>query len=326
MGLVTELFEISLTLSRYDRFSVNYCLTSGQIFGWKKIKGYWYGTSRGRLLRIQQTGEVLHVASSKEIGEDEAVNFLGLKDKKKEIDTCLALNSFLKNAISRYSGVRILRQDPFETIISYVCAQNKSIPAIEKMIAELSRRFGSKKEMDGMMFFSLPTVEKISSLEIGDLLKAGLGYRAKYLLETARRLSEDDSLVDELMEAKYEKAWNMIVSGEAKLAGVGPKAADCILLYGFEKMEAFPIDVWVCRAYTTALKGIIDCEEQRYFESRLCGEKKADRSLYLKLGNTARKAFGKNAGYAQLYIYMYGRSCFRRGQRRGSSRPPSTAI
>ncbi|MGQ9782222.1 MAG: DNA-3-methyladenine glycosylase family protein [Nitrososphaeria archaeon] len=305
------MFEISIDLSRYDRFSIDRCLRSGQIFGWKRINDCWYGTAKDRVLRICQKGETLYLASSEEIREEEAINFLGLEDDKKEIDSHLALNPFLKGAISKYSDVRILRQDPFDTIVSYICAQNKNIPAIERMISELSRRFGIKREMDGMAFFSLPTVEKISRLRLENLFNVGLGYRARYLSETARRLSEDRDLVNELMKKTYNDAWAKITSGEAKLAGVGPKAADCILLYGFEKMEAFPIDVWVCKAYTTALRGIMDGEEQRYFESVLCQGRKVDINLYLKLGNAARKVFGKYAGYAQLYTFMYGRDYFR---------------
>lgn len=305
------MIEIFLDLRRYDRFNIDYCFTSGQIFGWKKKDGSWYGTIKGKLLKIFQKENALHISSNDGVNEKEVINFLGLEDCKNSIDRKLALNLFMRSAISRYSEARILRQDPINTIISYICAQNKNIPAIERMIFELSRRFGTEKKMDRMPFYSLPDINRISSLCLNDLLSAGLGYRAKYLLETARRIKQDNDFFEKIMKTEYHNAWKKIAFGDMKLAGVGPKVADCILLYGFGKMEAFPIDVWIYRAYTTAMEGLIDNENFGCIKKIFSNRKKVNRSLYQKLGDLARNTFRKHTGYAQLYIYMYGRDYFR---------------
>ena len=305
------MIELLLDLRRYDRFNVDYCFTSGQIFGWKKIDGFWYGITNNKLLKICQKENILYIYSNNDVNEKEVVNFLGLEDCKRDIDRKLAQNLFMKSAISRYSEARILRQDPINTIISYICAQNKNIPAIEKMIFELSRKFGTEKKMDRMPLYALPDINKISNLCLSDLLSVGLGYRAKYLLETARRIHQDNTFFEKIKKTEYYNAWNKIVFGDMKLAGVGPKVADCILLYGFGKMEAFPIDIWIFRAYTTAMRGIVDKESLESIQKILSDGKKVNRNLYLKLGDLARNTFGKYAGYAQLYIYMYGRDYFR---------------
>jgi len=305
------MIEISLDLRRYDRFNADYCFTSGQIFGWKKINGFWYGITKGKLLKICQKENILYVYSNDDINEKEVVNFLGLEDCKRDIDRKLALNLFMKSVISRFSEARILRQDPIDTIISYICAQNKNIPAIEKMIFELSRRFGNEKKIDCITFYSLPDINKISKLCLNDLLTMGLGYRAKYLLKTAKRIQQDNTFIEKIKKIKYHNAWKKIAFGDMKLAGVGPKVADCILLYGFDKMEAFPIDIWIFRAYTTAMENLVNKENLECIEKMLSEGKKVNRNLYLKLGNLARNSFGKCAGYAQLYIYMYGRDYFR---------------
>jgi len=303
--------EISLDLSPYDLFNADYCFTSGQIFGWKKINGYWYGVTKCKLLKIYQKENTLLIDSEDDIKEKEVVDFLRLEDHKNDIDRKIALNQFMSGAISRFSAVRILKQDPAETIISYICAQNKNIPAIEKMIYELSRMFGFKKEMDSISFYTLPNFSKISNLCLKDLLTAGLGYRAKYLLETGRRIQGDNTLIDEIANMEYHEAWKKMAFGEMKLSGVGPKVADCILLYGFGKMEAFPIDIWISRTYATAMEGLIDDENLDFFRNMIYAKKNPGKRLYLELGDSARKVFGKYAGYAQLYMYMYRRNYFR---------------
>jgi len=303
--------ELTLDLDKYDPFSLDYCFKSGQIFGWRMINGYWYGVTDSVLLRLRQRDDRLEVCASEEFGENEVVRFLGLKDSKRSINRRLALNMFMKGAISKYSEVRILRQDPLNAIISYLCAQNKNIPAIERMIFELSKRFGDKKVMDGFSFYTFPRVERIACSNVNELLEFGLGYRARYLLETSKVLREDTSYVDKIKAMNYIDAWKEIVSGNMKLIGAGAKVADCILLYGFTKMEAFPIDVWVARIYTMAFDKLIPEEEMEYYRNRLCLKGNLDRGLYVRLADSARSVFGECSGYAQLYIFMYGRDYLR---------------
>jgi len=303
--------ELTLDLNRYSPFSLDYCFKSGQIFGWRKIGSYWYGPNDNAVLRLSQRSDKLEIRASRELDEKEVIHFLGLKDEKDKVDEKLALNLFMRNAISRYSEVRIFRQDSLSAIISYLCAQNKNIPAIERMIFELSREFGDSVEFDRMTFYTFPRFEKIARSNVHELLRMGLGYRAKYLLEASKVLKDDADYINKIKKMSYTNAWNEMVAGDMKLIGVGPKVADCILLYGFEKMEAFPIDIWVSRVYTAAFAKLLPEEELKYYFKRLRLKNKLDKGLYLKLANRAREVFGEYAGYAQLYIFMYSRDYLR---------------
>lgn len=298
---------LSISLKRYGPFNLEHCMCSGQIFGWTKFGKGWYGFLNNTLVRLSQEEEKLIVYSNRKLVEEDVIKFLNLDEDVEEINRKINVNDFIENAIKLYSGIRILRQNPVDAIIEFICTQNKNIPAIEKTIIKLSKMYGEKIEMDGITFFKLPTIERLANSSLKELLETGLGYRAKYLLDTAKKIAKEDNYIEKIRSMEYISALNALTSGEMKLYGVGLKVADCILLYGFHKLEAFPIDVWILRAYPYALKGFIDknlCNINDFRKTKL------SRKEYLLLGDVARKVFGKYAGYAQLYIYMASRNLF----------------
>jgi N-glycosylase/DNA lyase len=254
----------------------------------------------------------LTVKSNKSITEDDIIYFFNLDEDVDKINGKISVNDFMEKAIELYSGIRVLRQDPVETIIEFVCAQNKNIPAIQNTITELSKKYGEKAEINGITFYGKPDIRKIARSKLGEILETGIGYRAKYLLSTAKKIAEDSAYIDKIRGMEYFSALNAMTSGKMKLYGVGLKVADCILLYGFYKLEAFPIDVWILRAYPYALKGFYD---ENLLSSNGSRKTKLDRKEYLLMGDVARKVFGKYAGYAQLYIYLASRSLFRESKK-----------
>jgi len=280
---------------------------SGQIFGWKNFGKKWYGFLNKVPVCVSQEENKLIVVSNKSITEDDIIYFFNLDEDVDKINKKIDVNDFMEKAIELYSGIRVLRQDPVETIIEFVCAQNKNIPAIQKTITEISKRYGEKAEMNGITFYGKPNIRKIAKSKLSEILETGIGYRAKYLLSTAEKISEDSTYVDKIRSMEYFSALNAMTSGKMKLYGVGLKVADCILLYGFYKLEAFPIDVWILRAYHYALKGFYD---ENLLSVNGFRKTKLSRKEYLLMGDVARKVFGKYAGYAQLYIYLASRSLF----------------
>lgn len=297
-----------INLKKYGPFNLENCMYSGQIFGWTNIGKRWYGFLYNKPVRLLQEGDKLIVYSNRELAEDDVIHFLNLDTDVEEVNREIRVNDFMENAIKLYSGVRILRQNPIDAIIEFICAQNKNIPAIEKTITKLSKMYGRKVEMDDIAFFKLPTIAKLADSSLKELLETGLGYRAKYLLNTAKKILGDSEYIDKIRKMEYVDALNAMTSGKMKLDGVGLKVADCILLYGFHKLEAFPIDVWVLRAYPFALKEFADknlCDIRDFRKSKL------DRKKYLSMSNIARRVFGKYAGFAQLYIYMASRNLFK---------------
>jgi len=298
---------IYIDLKRYFSFDLKKCMHSGQIFGWKNFGKKWYGFLNKVPVCVSQEENKLIVVSNKSITEDDIIYFFNLDEDVDKINKKIDVNDFMEKAIELYSGIRVLRQDPVETIIEFVCAQNKNIPAIQKTITEISKRYGEKAEMNGITFYGKPNIRKIAKSKLSEILETGIGYRAKYLLSTAEKISEDSTYVDKIRSMEYFSALNAMTSGKMKLYGVGLKVADCILLYGFYKLEAFPIDVWILRAYHYALKGFYD---ENLLSVNGFRKTKLSRKEYLLMGDVARKVFGKYAGYAQLYIYLASRSLF----------------
>jgi len=303
---------IKIDLRDYKPFNLKLCLESGQIFGWKNFGKKWYGFLNKVPVCVSQEENRLTVESNKSITEDDIIYFFNLDEDVDKINGKLSVNDFMEKAIELYSGIRVLRQDPVETIIEFVCAQNKNIPAIQNTITELSKKYGEKAEINGITFYGKPDIRKIARSKLGEILETGIGYRAKYLLSTAKKIAEDSAYIDKIRGMEYFSALNAMTSGKMKLYGVGLKVADCILLYGFYKLEAFPIDVWILRAYPYALKGFYD---ENLLSSNGSRKTKLDRKEYLLMGDVARKVFGKYAGYAQLYIYLASRSLFRESKK-----------
>jgi N-glycosylase/DNA lyase len=193
-----------------------------------------------------------------------------------------------------------VRQVPWECLISFICATYKSIAAIELMLRKISEKYGEKKVVDGLDFYSFPTVEGLSNASENGLRECGLGYRAKYVQATAKQIREENLDLTSLKALPYLDARKKLL----EFQGVGLKVADCVLLFSLEKSEAFPVDVWV--------KRVILNHYADQFPKELVKKMQSHDSLtngeYLKIGDFARGYFGKCAGYAQEYLYHYERT------------------
>ena len=156
--------------------------------------------------------------------------------------------SYLHRAVTHAGGLRILRQDAFETLISFIISQRKSIPAIRDCVSRLSRRFGRQIDGDAYAF---PSPGALAAADAGELAACGLGYRVKYVGETARLVASGaadlramSGLSDGALKAELQK-----------LPGVGEKVADCVMLFGFHRLNAFPVDVWIDRVLSSEYPG-----------------------------------------------------------------------
>ena len=140
-------------------FDLDFSLCCGQVFRWQKIGGWWYGVVGENVFRVRQCGAKLEFEG---VSEDFVRNYFGLNDNLEEISQCIAQRRFYSEALQRYEGLRIVRQVPWECLISFICATYKSIAAIELMLKKISAKYGVKKVFDGMDFYAFPTVEKLS--------------------------------------------------------------------------------------------------------------------------------------------------------------------
>jgi N-glycosylase/DNA lyase len=252
-------------------FSLDHTLSCGQVFRWHRHEGFWYGFIKRKPVKIRQENGDL-IFSGKVNGKDLADYF------NFDLDYIQVIRTFPKSriliiALKKYWGLRLIKQDPFECLVSYILSSQNNIPRINKMVNELSFRFGKEITFEGRKVHVFPSLKELSKCCRGDLRPCRLGFRDKFLDDAIRKLCLREVKLEKIGKMSYEKAMNELL----KIKGVGKKIANCVLLFGFNKYEAFPIDVWIARIL------------RKYFPGK-------DASY-----------FGKYAGYAQEFLYAFER-------------------
>ncbi len=278
-------------------FDLDFSLCCGQVFRWRKIDGWWYGIVGKHVVKIRQCGAQLDFEN---INREFVQNYFGLNDDLNKIRSCVGKDDYVRSAFQRFEGLRIVRQLPWECLISFICATYKSIAAIELMLKKLSIKYGEKQVFDGLEFYTFPTIERLSNASEKGLLECGLGYRAKYVQRTAKKIHDETINLEDLKALPYLEARKALL----EFSGVGLKVADCVLLFSLEKMEAFPVDVWVKRVILNHYANQLPAETVKKMQSH----NSLTNSEYQKIGDFARSYFGWYAGYAQEYLFHFERT------------------
>jgi N-glycosylase/DNA lyase len=183
--------------------------------------------------------------------------------------------------VEKYRGLRLLRQEPWECFVAFICSSNSNIPRIHANMESLADSFGHPLHLDGQVRHTFPTPERLAEAGEAALRALGLGFRAKYLARAAIMVADGSLSLESLRDLPYEDAKAALM----EVPGIGPKVADCILLHSLEKLEAFPIDVWVRRAL-----------KDWYFQDR---KPPTDPRML----EWAQEYFGPLGGYAQMYLF-----------------------
>ncbi|MBE6783822.1 MAG: DNA-3-methyladenine glycosylase 2 family protein [Ruminococcaceae bacterium] len=231
-----------LVVETDDYINLDYSLDCGQSFRWKKSENIWQAVAFGKKISIEQKDE--NTLFFYDTTEDDFEKIWKIYfDFERDYKTILSRfenDSYLYEAIKKYRGIRVLNQEPWEAICSFIISQNNNIPRIKGIIDRLCETFG---EDLGDGFYSFPSAEKIAELTAEDLAPLRSGFRAKYILDAAKKVAEKEIDFDSIYinDISYGREELM------KIKGVGPKVAECALLYGFKKSDAFPVDVWVKR-------------------------------------------------------------------------------
>ena len=192
----------------------------------------------------------------------------------------------LKDAIESMWGVRILNQDFFETLISFIISQNKQIPHIKKIVADISAKFGTYKgTYGGTDMYTFPTLEQLADASEEDFKELKTGFRAPYIMDAIRRNMAGQFDRNELKSMDYDSCIKELMA----IKGVGEKVANCVCLFGLGKKEAFPVDVWIKRIMETMYFGGVDTPKD-------------------KIAAFAKEQFGELGGFAQQYLFYYGKS------------------
>jgi N-glycosylase/DNA lyase len=262
-------------------------LTSGQAFRWRPHRERWVGVVEGRWVELQSSADGITArTTSAEKNWDWLAHYLQVDADLSAILAGFPDDDTMRSAVLACRGLRLLRQDPWECLASFILSSTKQIVQIQQIVALLCERFGEPlptppghKPAHGF-----PHPERLAGVTETDLRNCKMGFRAPYLLKTARAISEKHLILSSLAKMPVAEARGQLLS----LPGVGPKIADCVLLFAYGFPSAFPVDVWVMKA----LRGL-------YFPRR-----KPSRS---RLQRFTRTYFGQHAGYAQQYLFHYMR-------------------
>jgi len=261
-------------------FNLDHTLRCGQVFRWQKKGDEWIGVVKDSVISVRQKGNVI-VAKS-DLTAEEIASYFRLGDDMENIYEHISKGKLMKEVIARYRGLRLIRQDPWECLISYVCSTNNRIPQIERMIQNLSVCFG-EEICNG--FYRFPGPERLSNAPHDELKKCKLGFRVDWVLDIAKKVCGGELQLEKLKDMDYQSVKRALL----KVNGVGDKVADCALLYSLDKLEAFPVDVHIRRVV-----------QREYLKD----ERASDR----KIREWAGRHFGGYAGYAQQYLFYHERT------------------
>lgn len=266
---------------------------------------WWYGVVEGNVIKIMQTDDKLTFYTYPEaLDSDFLRNYFRFDDALPYIFSQIQKDDTIARAIQKFHGLRLIRQLPWECLISYICATNKGIPAIQEMVFNLSKRYGRKICYDGYEFYSFPEPHTLANTGVRGLIECKLGYRAKYVSETSKRIADGAFDIEALKGLNYLDAKRRLLTrfcGRRLLVGVGPKVADCVLLFSLNKLDAFPVDVWVKRAIFEVYPHLLD----RTFVNTIAMKKSLTHREYEAIASFGRRYFGDYAGYAQQYLFSF---------------------
>ena len=283
--------EEKLILKKQDSFNIIHIFECGQCFRWNKEDDESYtGVIKNGVLNVKQhNDEIVFTGIVNGDFEKTIKEYFDLEtDYKHYKKTLSKIDEYLKESIEFGDGIRILNQDLWECIISFIISANNNIPRIKKIIDRLSNAYGDRIIWKEKEYYTFPTPEKLSKASIEDLRGLGLGFRDKRVYKTTKMILEKEVDLDYLYNCDDT---SKIREELLKLDGVGEKVADCIMLFSLKRIDVFPIDVWVRRVMNDL-----------YIHNE--SEEKVDKKQILKLAN--EKFLGLQ-GIAQQYLFYWRR-------------------
>lgn len=268
-----------------EDFNLKETFECGQCFRWNEEEdGSYTGVAYDRVINVKLEEDML-IIDNTDLNDfyDIWFDYFDLGRDYKQIKENLSRDPILKEAIQYGQGIRILRQDTWETLVSFIISQNNRIPQIKKVIENLASSFGEPIEYKGKIYYTFPKAEELVMFDVETIAKTKCGFRAKYILDAASKVFSGEIDLLKLFEYSTNDIKDILMN----INGVGPKVADCVILYSIGRYDTFPTDVWI--------KRIVEY-------------------LYLKREGTpleiqlfAIDKFGDLSGFAQQYLFYYGR-------------------
>ena len=273
-----------------NNFDLEQTLKCGQIFRYEQISSHSYVViAKNKRIRLtQQPGSTTLIIHNSNLSEYEEVwkRYLDIETDYDQIITQISKDDpHMKEAITYGEGIRILNQDPWEMLISFIISQNKAIPHIQECIKNLCEAFGELiTDKNGQTYYAFPTLEQLSQATEQEIRDCKVGFRAPYIMDACQKVMDNTVILEALAHMNTQEAKETLI----KIKGVGEKVAHCVLLFGLNKTDTFPTDVWIKRIM-----------EELYFDNKKMKNK--------EIITFAEEKFGDYAGYAQQYLFYYAR-------------------
>ena len=284
--------EQKYMLKNQDTFELRDIFECGQCFRWNiQEDGSYTGVIKDAVINVKkENDEIVFTGKSNKEIKDIIYDYFDLQRDYKELKQKLSqIDQYLKISVEYGKGIRLLNQDLWETIISFIISANNNIPRIKGIIERLSAKYGNEIEWNGTKYYTFPTAEQLKNVTVEDYRKLGLGFRDIRLYETTQMILKGEVNLDEL-----HKNPNTTEVREKllTLSGVGPKVADCILLFSdLKRFDVFPIDVWV----------------RRVMNELYLKEDDENKVSKKKIEELATEKFGNLKGLAQQYLFYWRR-------------------
>jgi len=277
-------------MQNYQIINVENSINSGQVFLWKKNKEFWNGVNGDDVLSIDKNGNINSYQNFK-------IDFFRQNDNLEKIIKSISKDKTVKMAVKKFQGLRILRQDPFQCLISFIVSSNSNIPKIKNNLENISKKFGKKIKYHNQEFFLFPNPKKLAKASINEIANCGVGYRAKFIKEAAKIIDLKEIDFDYLKKCNYQDAKENI----CQIPGVGGKVADCVLLFSLDKLEAVPLDRWIIRIL-----------EKYYLKKFEITTKTITEKQYNILHKKIVNYFGPYAGYSQQFLFKMERENYQK--------------
>lgn len=301
-----EYYDDKVVLKEAKSFNIKQVFECGQCFRWiRQESGIYIGVAHERVIELEESGEDIIIHNTNKDDFDNIwLEYFDLERDYSAIKHKFAGDPLLEKAVDFGYGIRILKQDPFEILISFIISARNSIPVISKTINKISEKWGSPIEYKGNTYYAFPTIEQFSKASLEEINTTGASFRSKYIFDTVAKVKACNELLSENKDiasmSEEEKELlqydlNMISNlsdddchiALQKFKGVGAKVADCVMLFSMKKYSAFPVDVWVKRAMAHFyLAPDVSLNKIRIF---------------------GREKFGDLSGFAQQYFFYYAR-------------------
>lgn len=259
-----------------DDFDLERIFECGQCFRWNADEnGVYTGVAYGRAAKIYREGDSIFISGSLEDFENIWRGYFDLDRSYADIRAGLCVDEYMTEASTFGAGIRILYQEKWEALCSFIISQCNNIPRIKKIVETLCRLFGDKVTLFGEEYYTFPSAEKIAALTAEDLAPLRSGYRAPYIVNAAKMIASGELDLEKVAAGDPVDALKTLKT----LNGVGDKVANCVVLFGLQMLDAFPIDVWMKKALKAHYEGGFD-----------------------------PKIFAPYAGIAQQYMFYFARS------------------